>query len=178
MPVERSTKELKKDGSWLKLGKVSGAFGIKGWLKIYANTDDKISILSYQPWYIEKNGSLHTVKLATGKPHGKTIVALFEGINDRNEAETWIGCDIYIPTEQLPKLKGNQFYWSDLVGLEVVNLDDEKFGVIDHMLETGANDIVVVKGDVQRLIPFIMHDVIKTVDVDGGQMIVDWDSDY
>ena len=167
-----------KDDSWLKLGKVSGVFGIKGWLKIYANTEDKKNILSYQPWYIEKNKTLQVVKLAAGKPHGKTIVALFDGVNDRNEAETWVGCDIYMRPEQLPKLKGKQFYWSDLIGLNVVNINNEPYGVIDHMIETGANDIVYVKGEVDRLIPFVMDDVIKTVDVEAGQMIVDWDPAY
>lgn len=168
----------KKQSTWLKLGKVTGVFGVKGWLKIYANTDKKENILSYQPWYIEKNKTKQAVTLAAGKPHGKTIVALFEGVNDRNEAEDWIGCEIYIKPEQLPKLKGKQFYWNDLIGLRVVNLHNEDYGVIDQMIETGANDIVHVKGEVERLIPFVMDDVIKTVDVEAGKMIVDWDPDF
>ncbi|PCI22967.1 MAG: ribosome maturation factor RimM [Piscirickettsiaceae bacterium] len=178
MSAVSSSNKLKRDSSWLKLGKISGVFGIKGWLKIFANTEDKENILSYQPWYIERNNSLQAVELVAGKPHGKTIIALLEGVEDRNDAETWVGCDIYMQPNQLPVLKGNQYYWSDLIGLNVINLDGEKYGVIDHMLETGANDVIVVKGDVQRLIPFVMHDVIKTVDLDARRMIVDWDSDY
>jgi len=174
----KSSELATEDSSWLKLGKISGVFGVKGWLKIYANTDKKEDILSYQPWYVERNKVRQAVKLKAGKPHGKTVIALFEGIDDRNEAELWVGCDIYMSVEQLPKLRKNEYYWSDLIGLKVVSINGDDFGTIDHMLETGANDVIVAKGDRERLIPFVFEQVVKSVDLDGGTMLVDWDADF
>ena len=178
MSDTKSSEQATEDSSWLKLGKISGVFGVKGWLKIYANTDRKEDILSYQPWYIERNKVRQAVKLKAGKPHGKTIIALFEGIDDRNEAELWVGCDIYMSVEQLPKLRKNEYYWSDLIGLKVVSLNGDDFGTIDHMLETGANDVIVAKGDRERLIPFVLEQVVKSVDLEEGKMLVDWDADF
>ena len=167
-----------KESKWLKLGNISGVFGVKGWLKVYANTDKKESILSYQPWYIERNKVRQAVKLKAGKPHGKTIIAQLDGVDDRNEAELWVGSDIYMKSDQLPKLAKDEYYWSDLIGLQVVSTDGEVFGVIDQMLETGANDVIVVKGERERLIPYVTEQVVKSVDLDKQQMLVDWDADF
>jgi 16S rRNA processing protein RimM len=147
-------------------------------LKVYANTDKKENILSYQPWYIERNKVRQAVKLKAGKPHGKTIIVQLDGVDDRNEAELWVGSDIYMKSDQLPKLSKGEYYWSDLIGLQVVSTNGEEFGVIDQMLETGANDVIVVKGDRERLIPYVTEQVVKSVDLDKQQMIVDWDADF
>lgn len=167
-----------KESKWLKLGNISGVFGVKGWLKVYANTDKKENILSYQPWYIERNKVRQALKLKAGKPHGKTIIVQLDGVDDRNEAELWVGSDIYMKSDQLPKLSNDEYYWSDLIGLQVVSTDGVEFGVIDQMLETGANDVIVVKGDRERLIPYVTEQVVKSVDLDKQQMLVDWDADF
>jgi len=171
-------KVVDKESKWLKLGNISGVFGVKGWLKVYANTDKKENILSYQPWYIERNKVRQAVKLKAGKPHGKTIIVQLDGVDDRNEAELWVGSDIYMKSDQLPKLAKDEYYWSDLIGLQVVSTDGEVFGVIDQMLETGANDVIVVKGERERLIPYVTEQVVKSVDLDKQQMLVDWDADF
>ncbi|ORU93981.1 MAG: ribosome maturation factor RimM [Cycloclasticus sp. symbiont of Bathymodiolus heckerae] len=168
----------KEENAWLKVGNISGVFGVKGWLKIYANTDKKENILAYKPWYVERNKVRKEVKVKAGKPHGKTVIALLEGVDDRNEAEKWVGSDIYISSDQLPTLRKDEYYWSDLIGLNVVTVAGEEFGVIKQMLETGANDVIVVEGERERLIPFVLNQVVKTVDLDGQQMIVDWDADF
>lgn len=171
-------KVVDKESKWLKLGNISGVFGVKGWLKVYANTDKKENILSYQPWYIERNKVRQAVKLKAGKPHGKTIIVQLDGVDDRNEAELWVGSDIYMKSDQLPKLAKDEYYWSDLIGLQVVSTDGVVFGVIDQMLETGANDVIVVKGERERLIPYVTEQVVKSVDLDKQQMLVDWDADF
>lgn len=173
-----SSEKIAEESAWLKLGSISGVFGVKGWLKVFANTDKKENILSYQPWYVERNKVRKAVKLKAGKPHGKTIIVLIEGIDDRNEAEKWVGCDIYIPSDQLPVLSKDEYYWSDLIGLKVVSVDGVDFGVIDHMLETGANDVIVVKGDRERLIPYVTGQVVKSVDLEEQKMVVDWGVDF
>ena len=172
------SEQIEKESTWLKLGNISGVFGVKGWLKVYANTDKKENILSYQPWYIERNKVRKAVKLKAGKPHGKTIIVQLEGIDDRNEAELWVGSDIYMKSDQLPELAKDEYYWSDLIGLKVVSLDGDDFGIIDHLLETGANDVIVVKGDRERLIPYVTGQVVKSVDLKEQQMIVDWSADF
>ncbi|KXJ45701.1 MAG: ribosome maturation factor RimM [Cycloclasticus sp.] len=178
MSESTQAEQLGKESRWLKLGNISGVFGVKGWLKVYANTDKKENILSYQPWYIERNKVRQAVKLKAGKPHGKTIIVQLDGVDDRNEAELWVGSDIYMKSDQLPKLSKGEYYWSDLIGLQVVSTNGEEFGVIDQMLETGANDVIVVKGDRERLIPYVTEQVVKSVDLDKQQMIVDWDADF
>lgn len=172
------SEQIEKESTWLKLGNISGVFGVKGWLKVYANTDKKENILSYKPWYIERNKVRKAVKLKAGKPHGKTIIVQLEGVDDRNEAELWVGSDIYIKSEQLPTLRKDEYYWSDLVGLKVVSTDGDELGIIDHMLETGANDVIVVRGDRERLIPYVTGQVVKSVDLKAQKMIVDWSADF
>lgn len=151
---------------------------MKGWLKVYANTEKKENILAYQPWYVERNKVRQAVKLKAGKPHGKTIIVHLEGVDDRNEAELWVGSDIYIRSDQLPELNEDEYYWSDLIGLKVVSVEGDDFGVIDHLLETGANDVIVVKGDRERLIPYVTGQVVKAVDLKENKMIVDWGADF
>jgi len=170
--------QAEKENTWLKLGNISGVFGVKGWLKVYANTDKKENILSYQPWYIERNRVRKAVKLKAGKPHGKTIIVQLEGIDDRNEAELWVGSDIYMKPDQLPELGKDEYYWSELIGLKVVSIEGDDFGIIDHLLETGANDVIVVKGDRERLIPYVTGQVVKSVDLKEQQMVVDWSADF
>ncbi len=170
--------QIQKESSWLKLGNISGVFGVKGWLKVYANTDKKENILSYQPWYIERNKVRKQVKIKAGKPHGKTIIVQLEGVDDRNEAELWVGSDIYIKPDQLPTLGKGEYYWSDLIGLKVVSTKGDDFGMIDHLLVTGANDVIVVKGDKERLIPYVTGQVVKSVDLEAQQMVVDWELDF
>tara|TARA_B100000989_G_scaffold292277_1_gene267919 strand:- start:7577 stop:8113 length:537 start_codon:yes stop_codon:yes gene_type:complete len=175
---ENPSTQIENESTWLKLGNISGVFGVKGWLKVYANTEKKENILAYQPWYIERNKVRQAVKLKAGKPHGKTIIAHLEGVDDRNEAELWVGSDIYIRSDQLPELNEDEYYWSDLIGLKVVSVEGDDFGVIDHLLETGANDVIVVKGDRERLIPYVTGQVVKAVDLKENKMIVDWGADF
>jgi 16S rRNA processing protein RimM len=145
---------------------------------VFANTDDRKAILDYQPWYIKKDNSLQAVKIKAGRLQGKLVVAQLEGVDDRTIAETWVGLDIYIPKEQLARLGKDEFYWSELIGLTVETTSGVILGQVDHMLETGANDVLVVKGDKERLIPFVMHKVVVEVDSDGQRMVVDWDPDF
>jgi len=147
-------------------------------VKVYAYTDKRQNILDYQPWFIKRNKQLKEVKVSNGRLQGKLVVAQLEGVDDRNEAETWVGSEIFIKKSQLPNLSKDEYYWSDLIGLEVITTEGIKFGAIDHMLETGANDVMVVKGDLERLIPFVMGQVITDVNLDAGQIIVDWDPDF
>jgi len=158
------------------LGRICGAHGIKGWLKIHSDTDPKDAIFSYQPWLI---GAGETVKrVLAGRNQGKHLVAELDGVADRDEAESLAGQDITVFRDQLPELPADQYYWSDLVGLKVTNQDGQELGLIKSLFATGANDVMVVGGERERLIPFVLHGYVKQVDLQAGRVTVDWEADF
>nr|CAA6824973.1 MAG: 16S rRNA processing protein RimM [uncultured Thiotrichaceae bacterium] len=164
--------------SMITLGKINGVFGVKGWMKVYSYTAEQNDILSYKNWYLQQDGQWQKVKLLKGQRQGKGIVASIEGIVDRDQALALQGTLIGTLREALPKLSNDQFYWSDLAGLSVVTVDGQQLGEISHLFETGANDVMVVKGDRERWLPWLMNDVVKLVDLNEGIVQVDWDPDF
>ena len=152
---------------------------MRGWVRIYSYTQPRENIVQYKPWYLRRdNGDWQETGLDQGRVHGKGVVAVLEGCTDRDQAQRLMGCEIGIRRDQLPALSPDEYYWKDLIGLRVVNLDGDDFGTVDNMLETGANDVLVVKGEQERLIPFLMKQVIVEVNLEQGQIRVDWDKDY
>lgn len=171
---------MPKNSDFITLGKISGVFGVKGWVKVYSYTDPREGIIKYSPWYLKKRGKWQAIKVSAGHKQAKTVVAQLEGITDRNQAETMIGLEIGIKPEQLPKLAKGEYYWSQLQGLSVKTTNDVQFGAVDYVFATGANDVLVVKkadGE-ECLIPFLNKDVIKSVDLDNQEIVVDWDPDF
>lgn len=162
----------------ITLGKISGVFGVKGWVKVYSYTAEQDNILSYKTWYLYQHGQWQEVKVLAGKRHGKGLVANLEGVTDRDQALALQGVLIGTVRDALPKLAADEFYWSDLIGLSVVTTDQQALGQISHLFETGANDVMVVKGDRERWLPWVMHDVVKNVDLDTGTVQVEWDPDF
>lgn len=162
----------------INVGRISGVFGVKGWVKIFSYTEDKENILRYSPWQLAKSGVNKTIKVIDGAVHGKLIIALLDGINDRDQAALLIGREIFIEPGQLPETDEGEYYWSDLVGLNVETVTGVPLGVVDSLLETGANDVVIVSGDRQRAIPFLQGQTIIAVDLQAGKMTVDWDPDF
>lgn len=158
-------------------GRIIGAFGVKGQVKVFSHTSPRENIVTYSPWVIEHAGTTRSLKVKGGR-QGKNVIAWLQDINSRDQAVELTGAEIYIHRHQLPQLEEGEFYWSQLEGLEVITLKGERFGRIDHMLETGANDVMVVQGDRERLIPYVMDEVVIRVDLDSSQVIVDWDADY
>lgn len=167
------------DSDFISVGEIVGVFGVKGWVKVFSLTDPRENILSYSPWILKKGGEVRGVKLVSGKRQGKSVVAHFDGISDRNDAELLCGWKILINKSQLPETEDGVYYWADLIGLSVETEQGVSLGKVDSLLETGANDVLIVKDDGQeRLIPFIHKQVIKSVDFGGRQIIVDWDPDF
>lgn len=164
----------------LVVGKLNGAYGIKGWVKIYSYTSPKDNILSYSPWFIKLDGKWQQVEITSGREQGKTVVAHIKGCDDRNLAESYYGIEIAIDKSQLPELDEGEFYWRDLVGLSVINMAGEKLGQVNKLMETGANDVLVVKTADKKelLIPYVEDYSIIKVDLSEGQVIVDWEADY
>lgn len=158
------------------LGHIAGAHGVKGWVRIHSHTEPRESILEYQPWLVGE--ARRPVAVEQGSRHGKTVIARLEGVESRDDAEALVGETIQVSREAFPELREGQYYWADLVGLEVYNHEGERFGVIHQMLATGANDVMVVRGDKERLVPFVYGQSVLKVDLDAGQVVVDWDATF
>lgn len=175
--------ELTTPDDFLVVGKISGVFGVKGWVKVYAFTDPRKNVLEYSPLFVKQQGRWVEAKVTGGHVQGKGVVLGLENITDRDDALAQIGSELAIQRKQLKPAKKGEFYWSDLIGLDVVNLQDEALGVVVEMLETGANDVLVVKAEeageqVERLIPFVQDVMVMDVDLAAGILRADWQKDY
>ena len=162
----------------INVGKISGVFGVKGWVKVFSFTDPRENILAYSPWLLKKGGQAKTVNVVDGQLQGKTIVAQLAGVNDRDQAAGLMGWDVFITRDQLPKAAKGEYYWSELIGLQVETVDGVPLGVVDSLLETGANDVIIIQGERERVIPFLQGQTIIEVDLDAGKIIVDWDPEF
>ena len=159
---------------WVILGRVSGVFGIKGWLKVQSYTDPRDNIAEFAVWALRMNGVDRVFEVEDAQGHAGNVVAKLRGLDDRDRARDWVGAEIVIEREQLPALEANEFYWTDLEGLEVRTTAGEVLGTVDHLLATGANDVLVLGGAQGVLIPFVVGSVVKEVDLRGGVIVVDW----
>jgi 16S rRNA processing protein RimM len=167
---------------FVPVGKISGAFGVKGWVKVFSYTEPRTNILQYSPIYMARHNDWIEVKVSGGHMQGKGVVMGLENVTDRDQVQPLIGSELAIKRTQLKPAQDDEFYWADLVGLKVVNLNNESLGQVDHLLETGANDVLVLKQAnaeaEERLIPFVMDEVVKSVDLDNHIIQVDWELDY
>jgi len=161
------------------LGRVHGAFGIRGELKLESFTDPATAIFRYQPWLQrDAQGRERELTGARGRETAKGLVATFPGVDDRDVAEALRGAELFAPRSVLPPPKPGEYYWVDLEGLRVVNVEGVDFGTVSHLFSTGANDVLVARGDRERMIPFLEPDYIRSVDFDAGVVTVDWDADF
>ena len=159
------------------MGRISGLFGVRGWVKVYSYTEPREAVLNYDRWLLGRKDGWQEATVAEGQRHGKTIIVRLDGYVDREQAAGLIGVDIGVPREAMPQTEGDQYYWSDLEGLRVVRRDGTELGRVAYMLETGANDVMVIKGETERLIPFVLDKVILDVDLASGVISVDWEWD-
>ena len=159
------------------LGRVSGLFGVRGWVRVFSHTEPREAILNYRQWHLLRQGKWNIATVTEGQRHGKSVIARLEGVDDRDKAAALIGSDIAVPRASLPEADKGTYYWADLEGLRVVHCDGTEIGKVVYVMETGANDVLVTEGDRQRLIPFVADKVILDVDFDKGVITVDWEWD-
>lgn len=170
------------------VGRITAVYGVKGWVKIHSYTEPMDNILGFRSWYLQRNGRWQAVALAEVKRHQKGLIALLEGVDDREEARSYCQCDIAVSAGEMPALEEGEFYWHQLEGLRVYTAVDTQpetlLGAVHHMLETGANDVMVVRpcggsiDDRERLVPWLPDTVVKRVDRKAGAIYVDWDSEF
>jgi 16S rRNA processing protein RimM len=163
-----------KTSKWVTVGRVSGVFGVKGWLKVQSYTEPRENVASFGVWTLRLHGGERAFEVEEGQGHGGSVVAKLRGLDDRDRAREWVGAEIVVERERLPAPPPGELYWTDLEGLEVRTTDGVVLGRVDHLLATGANDVLVLGGSPQRLIPFVVGAVVKQVDVAAGFIVVDW----
>jgi 16S rRNA processing protein RimM len=167
-----------KTHKWVTLGRVSGVFGVKGWLKVQSYTEPRDNIASFDSWTLRRGGADYVFDVDESQGHGNSVVAKLRGLDDRDRAREWVGAEIVIERERLPAVPANEFYWTDLEGLEVRTTTGVKLGKVEHLLATGSNDVLVVGGAQERLIPFVLGSVVMQVDLAAGLIVVDWSPDH
>jgi 16S rRNA processing protein RimM len=161
----------------LLVGKINGFFGLQGWVKVFSYTNPRTNILNYSPWSIKVDGNFQSIDITSGREQSKTIVAHIKGVDNREDSQKFIGQDIYINKEQLPELTQGEYYWHELIGFDVINKDEEQLGTVDYFVETGANDVLVVKGKKEYWIPYI-EPFLVSIDSKNNKILVDWDKDF
>lgn len=177
---------MEKPGDSAVVGRITGPYGIKGWVKIHSYTQPAENIFSYQPWLIKQDGRWREIEVDTFRPQGKGLVAHLCAVDDRSGAEALSGFDIAVMRSQFDGLDGDEHYWYQLHGLAVYSVYEgsrKLLGEVSGFLETGANDVLVVKGTAasidqqERLIPYVDQFLTK-VDIDAGEILVDWDPEF
>lgn len=170
------------------LGRIGAPFGVRGWLHVQSFTEDPETLLNYKIWQLSLRGVWKPFKLLEGKKHGKGLVVLLSDCSDRDEAAKLTLAEIGIDRSALPELPEDTHYWEDLIGLEVITENGQILGQVDHLFETGANDVLVVK-DLQdpknpqdkkreHLLPYVPGEYILEIDMKKRQMRVRWDPDF
>ena len=170
------------------LGHIAAVYGIKGWLKIHSNTSPMENILNYSHWILEHDGQLKTVEIDQSRRHGKGLVAHIVGCDDREQARNFSGWQITVNIDDLPEPEDDEVYWHQLENLDVFSRNSEGdnilLGKISHLMETGANDVLVIrpsKGSIdrrERLVPWLTPQVVLEVNPEKGFVRVDWDPEF
>lgn len=165
------------------MGKITSVYGVKGWVKVLSYTQPRENLCKYKQWTLEQAGKKRVVSVKT-KVHGKGLVAQIDGCDDRELAKQYCDSLITVSKDELPALSSGEFYWHQLEGLLVKTSTGELLGKVSHLMETGSNDVLVVRkcnGSIdgkERLIPYLPDDVVKNVDLSEGLIEVDWDPEF
>jgi 16S rRNA processing protein RimM len=169
--------------SRVTLGHIAGVYGVKGWMKIRSYSVPPENILTYRRWFLHGRGE-YKAQVLEGKNHGTGVVVQLSGpdgmaITDRDVAAQWVGAEIQVAREDLPKLKPGEYYWVDLVGLEVSSVHGAALGKVETVTDNGAQAVLVLRdGEQQRLIPFVHGPIIRSVDLKAGRIVADWDASW
>lgn len=159
------------------MGRIAAPYAIRGWIKVQPFTEYLDSLLDYPVWRLGKQTGWQEYRVLDARIHSNSLIAQLEGVNDRSQAEALQGLEIAVARDELPEAEADEYYWDDLIGLDVVNLEGVNLGKVAGILETGAHDVLKVSGERERLIPFT-EPIVVEVDLKAGRIKVDWGADY
>lgn len=163
----------------ITVGRLHGAFGVRGEVKLESFTEPGRAIAKYQPWILrDARGNERSCDGVRVREGAKGLIAMLAGVEDKDAADALRGTEVLVPRSVLPPPAPGEYYWVDLEGLRVVNTEDVDFGNVAYLFDTGANDVLVAQGERERMIPFLQPDVIRSVDFEAGLVTVDWDADF
>jgi 16S rRNA processing protein RimM len=160
------------------MGRINGLYGIQGWVKVFSYTSPMTNILNYSPWQIKQKAQWQTINVCDGRLQGKGVIAQLEGCHDRTTAMQFLGAEVAVQRNQLPPPAEGEYYWADLIGLTVITVEGLVLGQVDHLLATGSNDVLIVQGERERLIPLLFDTVVTKIDLTQKTLWVNWESDF
>lgn len=196
MPLALQPSALPDDA--VEVGRVLDAWGVKGWVKVLPHSSEPQALLDALAWYLQAPEARHrpgfsafkgtvSVAIEQSKLHSDALVAKFEGLDDRNAAEALRGAGIYLPRSAFPRTDPDEYYWVDLIGLDVLNREGQALGQVRDLMATGPTSVLVVGYETpgpdgqpqaaERLIPFVSA-YVDAVDLPGRRITVDWQADY
>lgn len=178
MAVPPRPKAPEQDTGRVVLGEIAGAHGVRGAVKVISWTRPRRNIFDYAVWHLDNGTDLQTMQVKNGREQGKGLVAELAEINDRDSALALRGSAITVERSALPATAEGEYYWADLQGLAVETTTGQPLGTVTGLIETGANDVLVVNGDRERLIPYVPEEFVQSVDLASGRMVVDWDPEF
>lgn len=158
----------------MTLGRISGVFGVKGWVKVHSYTQPRDNVVAFSSWLVKSRGGERRFEVEAGHAQGAGVVAKLRGLDDREQARELIGADILVERSELPECAPGEYYWTDLEGLEVRTIEGRVLGTVDHLIATAGHDVIVLAGEPQRLIPFVHGRVVHEVDLAARRIVVDW----
>jgi 16S rRNA processing protein RimM len=162
----------------LKLGYVVGVYGIKGWLKVHSYTEPRANIVQYPDWSLKQRGTQHAVRLEDGGAKGQQVLAKLAGIEDRDQAAELVGAEIWVARDALPAPDPGQYYWADLEGMSVTGPSGELLGEVEYLIDAGVHAVMVLKGEAEAMIPFVLDEVVTEVDLERREIRVNWDASF
>lgn len=171
----------------INVGRITAVYGIKGWVKVHSYTEPQENLFEYHPWFLKTAHGIKEIEIDEARPHGDAFVAHIVGVDDRDLAAQYTAADIAIERDMLAELDDGEYYWDQLIGLVVFTKhagERQRLGVVSKLMETGANDVLVIQGDDrsidkrERLIPYVPEQFVVSVDISAGEMLVDWDPEF
>lgn len=178
---------MSAESNLVNVGRITAVYGVKGWVKVHSYTEPQENLFEYHPWFLKTKHGIKKIEIDDARPHGDAFVAHIVGVDDRDLAMQYTAADIAIERDLLPELDEGEYYWSQLEGLAVYSQFDgkrQRLGVVSKIMETGANDVLVVACDIgsidqrERLIPYVPGQFVLSIDLTAGEMQVDWDPEF
>ena len=159
----------------IELGRLGKTFGLLGGLKVHSYTDPSQNIFKYDEWLLKTATTTQAMRLSAQQPHQHHLVVYLEGISHIDSATPWVGATLWVPRSTLPNLTKDEYYWTDLQGLTIINQENKVLGQLDHFIATGANDVMVIKGQQEELlIPYLLETIVKDIDLNQGIIRIQW----